>query len=87
VWHFQAVHHGLWDHDFRPTWSSAALTVDGRRVKAVMVTGKQAVTYVFEIGFNTGDSLAIAVGGGTVKNSKNGSVFYASAAAPARRSP
>ena len=30
VWHFQAVHHGLWDYDF-PTHSNLVdLTVDGR---------------------------------------------------------
>ena len=47
-WHFQAVHHGLWDYDFplRPT--SSTITVDGRRIDAVAQVSKQGFTYVFD---------------------------------------
>ena len=48
VWHFQAIHHGLWDYDFASMPVLGEITVDGRRVKAVMVTSKQAFTYVFD---------------------------------------
>ena len=41
VWHFQAVHHGLWDWDF-PTHSNLVdLVVDGRPIKALVQVSKQ----------------------------------------------
>ena len=33
VWHFQAVHHGLWDYDFPAAPILADITVSGRRIK------------------------------------------------------
>ena len=48
VWHFQAVHHGLWDYDFASTPVLADITVDGRPVKAVIQASKQAFAYVFD---------------------------------------
>ncbi len=47
-WHFQAVHHGVWDYDF-PTHSNLVdVTVDGRVVKALAQVSKQGFTYVFD---------------------------------------
>jgi quinoprotein glucose dehydrogenase len=34
-WHFQAVHHGLWDYDFPCAPNLVDVTVGGKRVKAV----------------------------------------------------
>ena len=48
VWHFQAVHHGLWDYDFAAMPILGDITVDGRRIKAVMLVSKQAFTYAFD---------------------------------------
>jgi quinoprotein glucose dehydrogenase len=48
VWHFQAVHHGLWDYDFPTHPILGDITVNGRRIKAVMQVSKQAFTYVFD---------------------------------------
>ena len=48
VWHFQAVHHGLWDYDFPSTPVLGEITVDGNRIKAVMQASKQAFLYVFD---------------------------------------
>lgn len=48
VWHFQAVHHGLWDYDFPATPVLGDLTVAGRSIKAVMVPSKQGFLYVFD---------------------------------------
>ena len=48
VWHFQAVHHGLWDYDFPTNPILGDITVNGRQVKAVMQVSKQAFTYVFD---------------------------------------
>jgi quinoprotein glucose dehydrogenase len=47
-WHFQAVHHGLWDYDFPCAPNLVDVTVDGRPVKAVAQVSKQGFTYVFE---------------------------------------
>ncbi|MDX1385184.1 MAG: PQQ-binding-like beta-propeller repeat protein, partial [Thermoanaerobaculia bacterium] len=48
VWHFQAVHHGLWDYDFPTAPHLLDITVDGRAIKAIAQTSKQAFTYVFD---------------------------------------
>ena len=47
VWHFQAVHHGLWDYDFPSHPTLGEITVDGQRIKAVMQISKQNYTYAF----------------------------------------
>ena len=48
VWHFQAVHHGLWDYDF-PTHSNLVdVVVDGRPIKALVQVSKQAFVYAFD---------------------------------------
>ena len=48
VWHFQAVHHGLWDYDFASAPNLVDIVVDGRPIKAVAIVSKQAFTYVFD---------------------------------------
>lgn len=48
IWHFQAVHHGLWDYDFPAAPTLLDITVNGRPIKAVAITSKQAFTYVFD---------------------------------------
>ncbi|MDP7478258.1 MAG: PQQ-binding-like beta-propeller repeat protein [Vicinamibacterales bacterium] len=48
MWHFQAVHHGLWDYDFPTGGNLLDITVDGREIKAIAQTSKQAFTYVFD---------------------------------------
>ena len=47
-WHFQAVHHGLWDYDFPAPPNLATIEVDGRRLDAVAQVSKQGFTYVFD---------------------------------------
>ena len=47
-WHFQAVHHGLWDYDFTAPPSLVTITVDGRTIDAVAEVSKQGFTYVFD---------------------------------------
>ena len=47
-WHFQAVHHGVWDYDFPAAPNLVDITVDGRRIKAVAQVSKQGYTYVFD---------------------------------------
>jgi quinoprotein glucose dehydrogenase len=48
VWHFQAVHHGLWDYDFPTHPVLGDITVNGRRIKAVVQVSKQGFAYVFD---------------------------------------
>ncbi len=48
VWHFQAVHHGIWDYDFPAHPILGEITVNGRRIKTVIQVSKQAFTYVFD---------------------------------------
>lgn len=48
VWHYQLVHHGLWDYDPPAAPILMDITVDGRPIKAVAQITKQAMTYVFD---------------------------------------
>ena len=48
MWHFQAVHHGLWDYDFPTHPNLVDLVVDGRPVKALAQVSKQAFVYAFD---------------------------------------
>ncbi len=48
VWHFQAVHHGLWDYDFCSGPNLVDLTVDGKAIKAVAQVSKQGFCFVFD---------------------------------------
>jgi quinoprotein glucose dehydrogenase len=47
VWHFQAIHHGIWDYDLPAAANLMDITVDGRKIKALAQISKQAFTYVF----------------------------------------
>ncbi len=48
IWHFQAVHHGVWDYDFPTAPNIMDITVDGKKIKAVAQPSKQAFLYVFD---------------------------------------
>jgi quinoprotein glucose dehydrogenase len=47
-WHFQMVHHDLWDYDNPTAPILADVAVNGRRIKAVVQVTKQAFTFVFD---------------------------------------
>ena len=47
-WHFQAVHHGVWDYDFNSPPNLVTINVDGRTIDAVAEVSKQGFTYVFD---------------------------------------
>jgi quinoprotein glucose dehydrogenase len=47
-WHYQLVHHGLWDMDIPCAPILADITVNGRVIKAVAQPTKQAFLYVFD---------------------------------------
>jgi quinoprotein glucose dehydrogenase len=48
VWHYQLVHHGLWDYDNPAAPNLIDVTVDGKPVKAVVQVTKQAFAYAFD---------------------------------------
>ena len=47
-WHYQLVHHGLWDMDIPCAPILVDVTVNGKTVKAVAQPTKQAFLYVFD---------------------------------------
>jgi quinoprotein glucose dehydrogenase len=47
-WHFQTVHHGLWDWDLPTQPNLVTLTVGGRRIDAVAQVTKRGDTFVFD---------------------------------------
>jgi quinoprotein glucose dehydrogenase len=46
-WHFQLVHHSLWNMDIATAPILADINVNGKAIKAVAVSSKQAFLYVF----------------------------------------
>jgi len=47
-WHYQLVHHGIWDMDIPCAPVLVDITINGRTVKAVAQPTKQAFLYVFD---------------------------------------
>ena len=48
MWHFQAVHHDLWDTDFNSPPVLLTVERNGRKVDAVAVTPKTGYIYIFD---------------------------------------
>jgi quinoprotein glucose dehydrogenase len=47
-WHYQTVHHGIWDMDIPCAPILADITVDGRKIKAIAQITKQGWVYVLD---------------------------------------
>ena len=47
-WHYQLVHHGIWDMDIPCAPILADITVDGKPIKAIAQITKQGWVYVFD---------------------------------------
>ena len=47
-WHFQAVHHGLWDYDFPAPPNLVTIQVEGPSLDVVAQVSKQGFMYVFD---------------------------------------
>ena len=47
-WHYQIVHHPIWDFDLPAAPILADITVGGRAIKAVAAPTKQGILYVFD---------------------------------------
>ncbi len=48
VWHYQLIHHDIWDYDLPAPPILADITVDGKPIKAVVQLTKQAFAFVFD---------------------------------------
>jgi quinoprotein glucose dehydrogenase len=48
VWHFQTVHHGLWDYDIASAPNLVDIVVDGKPIKAIAQVSKTAFAYVLD---------------------------------------
>lgn len=48
LWHFQGVHHGIWDYDFPTAPNLADVVIDGKPRKILAQVSKQAFTYVLD---------------------------------------
>lgn len=48
IWHFQAVHHDVWDRDFPANPNLIRIQKDGKWIDAVAQISKQGMTYVFD---------------------------------------
>jgi quinoprotein glucose dehydrogenase len=48
IWHFQIVHHDLWDYDLPAAPILADITVGGTRIKSVVQLTKQGFAFVFD---------------------------------------
>ena len=48
IWHYQLVHHDIWDYDMPPHPILLNINVNGKPVRAVVQLTKQAFAYVFD---------------------------------------
>jgi len=48
IWHFQMVHHGIWDYDLPAAPNLVDISVNGKKIKAVAQISKQGFIYVFD---------------------------------------
>jgi len=48
IWHFQTVHHDLWDFDLPVAPKLMTITKDGQRIPVVIQASKQGYLYVFD---------------------------------------
>jgi quinoprotein glucose dehydrogenase len=48
VWHFQIVHHGVWDYDPPAAPILGDIVVNGRKIKSVTQLTKQGMSFVFD---------------------------------------
>ncbi len=48
VWHFQAVHHGLWDYDLASQPTLLTIRAEGREIDAVALASKMGLLFTFD---------------------------------------
>ncbi len=55
LWHFQAIHHDIWDRDFPLPPQLLDLTVDGQEIPALVQSSKQA--FIYALNRETGEPI------------------------------
>ncbi|QNI38421.1 PQQ-binding-like beta-propeller repeat protein [Edaphobacter sp. 4G125] len=48
IWHFQGVHHDIWDRDFPSAPILVSMKRDGKTIPAIVQTTKQGILFVFD---------------------------------------
>jgi len=48
IWHYQLVHHDMWDYDIGSPPTLMDITVNGQRIRAIAQVTKQSYLYVFD---------------------------------------
>ncbi len=48
IWHYQTVHHDLWDYDLSPAPQLLTVEKDGKKIEAVSVATKHGFVFVFD---------------------------------------
>jgi len=48
LWHFQTVHHELWDYDLPPSPVLVDIVKDGRKIPALVQTGKSGYMFILD---------------------------------------
>jgi quinoprotein glucose dehydrogenase len=48
IWHYQIIHHGIWDWDNPAAPNLIDITMDGKKIKAVAQVTKQGFIYTFD---------------------------------------
>lgn len=48
IWHYQIVHHGLWDYDLPAAPNLVDIRIDGKELRAVAQVTKQGFCFVFD---------------------------------------
>jgi quinoprotein glucose dehydrogenase len=48
LWHFQTVHHELWDYDLPPSAILIDIAKDGKKIPAVVQTGKSGYMFILD---------------------------------------
>ena len=48
IWHYQLIHHEMWDYDIPAAPILLDLNVNGKKIKALAQVNKSAFTFVFD---------------------------------------
>ncbi len=48
IWHYQTVHHDLWDYDLSPAPQLLTVDKDGKKIEAVAIATKHGFVFVFD---------------------------------------
>ncbi len=48
IWHYQMIHHGIWDYDTPAAPNLININVNGREIRAIAQVTKQGFVYVFD---------------------------------------